>query len=113
MTSPRRRLEVLRTLVHLDPEAFAVLLPNMNQSILENIYQCVANVVYHSKTMLTPELRWHLSEIVSGNEKRLQFLAGKRNSKLKKKRLITKMARDVQTVLSVAVPLLLLSSEVR
>lgn len=109
MTSPRRRLGVLQTLVGLDEETFATLVPHMNELLLENVYQCVANVLHYSRTRMSFELRAQLSNIVFKNIRHLQFLAGKKNSKLKKRRLLRRMACDVQVLLSVAVPLIILS----
>ena len=113
MASPRRYLTLLQTLADLDSKTLGIILPHMEQSVREVIYTAVANVVYHSKDKLSPEIRGELSTLLSEHRKDLEKLAKKNVAKLEKRRMLRSLSNEIQVILHAVIPMLIMSAPVK
>ncbi len=111
MANPRRYLGLFQTLVEMDVHQLESVLPHLDPRVREAIYVSIYSVQNSKK--LSAELKEEIDALTRDKGADLQFLTGKGNSKNKKRRVLGQIGREVQVLLSAAIPLIIMSSPVK
>ena len=107
MKGKKTEYNFLKALQQIKKTDRPALLGNLNDKGLESIYQVIANVLKSNK--ISPNIRKKAARQLLPVKNKLRYLAKKNNSKIRKKKLLTKIGGGdwLDTILTIAIPLII------